>query len=338
MTPDLSVVIPVYNRGELIRYTLESVRRASVGLAVETIVVDDGSAVPAAESISRLGYAPTLIHRQENRGLLFARLAGSERASGRYLLFLDSDDLVGPDKFCAQIRAMDRSHADVSYSDQAEANLVGDYDRLEVRPEPPLRATDAPADFFLRIQPAPHGPIFRTSYLRGLVAGAFFPPSSRYNSVAEIWFYYNAAPRAAAIQYVPGPHTIIGRHPGARLTNHWENLGLASLRLSEAFFAACPRTPETRLARVAAGECAFNSWRRLPRDFSAGFDTRLLKLWRSAPRGPLQNLGERRFQRLARVLGPELTGRFLRFCFGHTYASCRTLTDAEYHELLAAHD
>jgi glycosyltransferase involved in cell wall biosynthesis len=55
MPPDISVIIPVFNRGILIRYTLESVRRASAGLAVEFIVVDDGSEPPAAESIARLG-------------------------------------------------------------------------------------------------------------------------------------------------------------------------------------------------------------------------------------------------------------------------------------------
>ena len=66
-SPDISVVIPVYNRGEIIRYTLESVRRASEGLSVEVIVVDDGSAPPAAESIVRLEFAPERILRQSNR-------------------------------------------------------------------------------------------------------------------------------------------------------------------------------------------------------------------------------------------------------------------------------
>ena len=51
--PDVSIVIPVYNRGEIIRYTLESVRQAADGLSVEVIVVDDGSDPPAAESIAR---------------------------------------------------------------------------------------------------------------------------------------------------------------------------------------------------------------------------------------------------------------------------------------------
>src|SRR4051812_14693416 len=95
--PDLSVVIPVFNRGELIRYTLESVRRASAGLAVEVIVVDDGSTTPVADDIARLGYEPTQVIRQPNQGLLFARMTGLKHATGENVLFLDSDDLVSPD-------------------------------------------------------------------------------------------------------------------------------------------------------------------------------------------------------------------------------------------------
>jgi hypothetical protein len=233
---------------------------------------------------------------------------------------------------------MEAGAADVSYTDQARCELTGDYDGLAIKPDDPLRASRDPPDFYLKVQPAPHGPIFRASYLRAIVAGAYFPPSARYNSVAEIWFYYNAAPRPARVCYVPGPHTIMGHHGGVRLTNHWENLGLASLRVAEAFFATCPRTPATRAARLLAGECAFSTWRRLPRDYSPAIDARLLALWRQAPRGPLRNLGEGRFQHLARLCGPALAARLLRRCFGHTYASCRTLTDAEYERLVSARD
>jgi glycosyltransferase involved in cell wall biosynthesis len=106
MVPDLSVIIPVFNRGELIRYTLESVRRASAGLDVETIVIDDGSTTPVAADLARLGYAVTKIHRQENRGLLFARLAGLAHVTGRYTLFLDSDDLFLPGKLSTMAEAL----------------------------------------------------------------------------------------------------------------------------------------------------------------------------------------------------------------------------------------
>ena len=334
--PDLSIIIPVYNRGELIRYTLESVLRASVGLSVETIVIDDGSATPVAADLARLGYAVTQVYRQENRGLLFARLAGLARATGRYTVFLDSDDLVGPEKFRAQISALLTHHADVSYTDTAQTVVDGDYDRLVIVPDAPAADTASGPELFISIQPPPHSPIFRTDYLRDLVTHAFMPPSPLYNSVAEIWFYHIAAPFPARVVKVPGPHTIVGRHAGTRLTGQWEKLGVASLAVMEAFARHCPVHPDTQVARRLVGEKAFGSWRRLPSGFSPEFSARLLTLWRRLPNGELVALGGGAFQSLARLVGPALAGRLFRLRQARPYASVRTLGDEEFVRLLRA--
>ncbi len=334
--PDLSVVIPVFNRGDLIRYTLESVRRASVGLHVETIIVDDGSTPPAAVDIERLGFSPAQIVRQENRGLLYARLAGLACATGRCTVFLDSDDLVSPGKFRAQLAAMSAAGAEVSYTDTARVVLDGDYDVLIPAADPPERVAADAAEFFVRVQPAPHSPIFRTDYLREVVARAIFPPSPLYNSVAEIWFFHVAAPFPARVVHVPGPHTIIGSHPGPRLTGNWEKLGVASLAVMEAFVRHCPAAPEFAHARRLVGEKAFGGWRRLPRDFSPEFGERLLAIWRQLPRGPLSALGGGGFGLAARLLGPVTAGRLFRRWQSDSYESCRTLPDVDLHRLLAA--
>ncbi len=335
--PDLSIIIPVYNRGDVIRYTLESVRRASHGLNIETIVVDDGSSPPTAETLARIGFAPGVLVRQENQGLLFARLAGLARATGRHVLFLDSDDLVSPDKLRLQVAALDAGPADVSYTDVAHCTLEGDYDALAIANEEPLLATDDAAKFFITVQPPPHCPIFRTDWLRGAVADAFFPPSPLYNSVAEIWFYHVAAPRPARIVKVSGAHTICGRHPGGRLTDHWEKLGVASLAVMEAFARTCPDTPAAARARQLVAEKAFRSWRRLPRGFSAEFCARELGVWKKLSRSHRNNrLGGPGFQNLARLLGPLNAGRILRRWQNQPYNACRTLDDATFKRFLAA--
>lgn len=336
MKADLSVIIPIFNRGELIRYTLESVRRASAGFAVETIIVDDGSTPPVAESFARLGFTPTRLIRQENQGLLLARLAGFAAATGRYTLFLDSDDLVSPEKFRAQLTAMDASQADVTTTDIARVTLEGDYDSLHVEPDQSGTNTTDAAEFFLREQPPPHGPIFRTEFLRRVVAGAFFPPSPLYNNVAEIWFYHNAALWPARVARVPGAYTIVGRHPGARLTGHWERLAVASLGVTEAFARNCPATAATRHARTLVGENAFVAWRKLPRGFSPEFSARQLALWRKLPRGHIGRLGGGNFNILAGVLGPIFAARMLKIWQGQPYEACRTMTDADVAHLLAA--
>jgi glycosyltransferase involved in cell wall biosynthesis len=333
---DISVIIPVYNRGELIHYPLESVRRAAVGLSVEVVVVDDGSEPPAAESIARLGFAPQQMLRQRNQGLLFARLAGLDAATGRYVLFLDSDDLVSREKLKLQVAAMDAASAEVSYTDSARCVLEGDYDALSIHPDTPCEDTVDSAEFFIRVQPAPHSPVFRTDYLRRIVAEAFFLPSALYNCVAEIWFYHNAAPRPARVVKVPGPLAIGGRHPDSRLSNHWERLGVASLGVMEAFARTCPDTPATAHARQLVAEKAFVSWRRLPRRFSSEFSRRQLNLWRRlSRRNDPARLGGRIFQSLARLLGPFGAARLLRLAQSQPYSRVRTMDDESFRQLLA---
>ena len=335
MSADLSIVIPVYNQGAVMRYTFESVRRASAGLIVETILVDDGSSPPAGEVLASLGFAPTRVHRQENRGLLFARLAGLALASGRYTLFLDSDDLVGPEKLRAQVAAMDAGGADVSYTDTARCSLQGSYDELAIAADKPSEDVTDAAEFYILVQPPPHAPIFRTDYLKSTVAESFFPPSPLYNSVAEIWFYHNAAPRPARVVRVPGPHTIVGVHPGSRLTNHWEKLGLGSLAVMEAFARSTVRRPEADRARRLVGERAFSSWRALPHSFSREFAERELNLWRGLAPGFSPRLGGVLFRKVARVLGTEVAGRLFRLWQAGPYEPIRTLADKEFSQLLA---
>lgn len=335
--PELSVIIPVFNRGELIRYTLESVRRASAGLDVETIIVDDGSAIPAAESIRALGYAPSRIVRQENQGLLFARLTGLAHATGECTVFLDSDDLVSPEKFRRQLAALRAAQAEVSYSDTARTTLEGAYDDLVIAADDPVPNTHDGVEFFIGVQPAPHSPVFRTDFLRRIVARPAFPPSPLYNPVAEIWFYHNAAPWPAKAVKVDGPHTIIGAHAGERLTNRWERLAVASLAVQEAFARTCPLdTPDGRRARAAVAAKAFGAWRRLPRDFSPEFSRRLLDLYQQAPARPAAGaLGGPAFRTAAALLGPVGAGRLFRRRNAR-YATSRTLDDAALAAMMAA--
>ena len=333
MIPDLSVVIPVFNRGELVRHTLASVRAASAGLALEIVAVDDGSATPLADDLARLGLAVDRLIRQENRGLLFARLAGLGAATGRRVLFLDSDDFVSENKLRAQVRALDATGADVAYTDHAPVVIgpdgPGAPGTISVHPD-----TDDPAEFFLRVQPPPHSPIFDTGYLRRRVADAIFPPSPLYNPVAEIWFYHVCAPFPARVVKCEGL-ALVGAHGEGRLTNHWERLAVASLAVMEAFARHCPVTPETAAARTKVAETAFLSWRRLPRDFSPHFAARHLDVWRRlSPRPAIRRLGGPAFQAASAILGAERAGRLFRRR-NADYASCRTLDDTSLARMLA---
>ena len=92
--PYFSVIIPTYNRLSLLRQTLKSVL-AQQFADFEVIVVDDGSTDGTPELLSR--YSNRIkFWQQENQGTGAARNLGIKHASGRYAVFLDSDDMWFP--------------------------------------------------------------------------------------------------------------------------------------------------------------------------------------------------------------------------------------------------
>lgn len=82
---------------------------------LEIIVVDDGS-VPALDLSA---YLPRIkLIRTDNKGVSAARNAGAAAAKGRYLAFLDSDDLWLPPKLELQMGCMQAGNADACHSDE----------------------------------------------------------------------------------------------------------------------------------------------------------------------------------------------------------------------------
>ncbi|TDW18711.1 glycosyltransferase family 2 protein [Kribbella kalugense] len=111
--PRLSVVVPFYNVGAYIGDCLDSIRRQT-WTDFEAILVDDGSpddsAVVAKEFCAR---DPRFrIVEQDNAGLGPARNTGLEQASGEYVTFVDSDDLVTRHGFGLLIKALDQTGSD----------------------------------------------------------------------------------------------------------------------------------------------------------------------------------------------------------------------------------
>ena len=92
----ISIIIPVYNVGELLRKSVDSVL-PQINDHGEIIIVDDGSTDDSDKICDEYSGADnvTIIHKP-NGGLSSARNAGIKVAKGDYLLFLDSDDYLRP--------------------------------------------------------------------------------------------------------------------------------------------------------------------------------------------------------------------------------------------------
>lgn len=90
-TPLISVVIPSYNRGELIADTIESVL-AQDFQDFEILVVDDGSTDNTADVVRNVGDSRVRYIWQSNVGANTARNRGINEAKGEYVALLDADD------------------------------------------------------------------------------------------------------------------------------------------------------------------------------------------------------------------------------------------------------
>lgn len=115
----VSVIIPVYNSEEFIAETIESALSQTYQ-EIEIIIVDDCSKDKSSEII--IGYKelyPDRItyHVQEkNMGVGVARNTALKIAKGRYVAFLDSDDLWYPNKIGKQIELMNKKRGAISYT------------------------------------------------------------------------------------------------------------------------------------------------------------------------------------------------------------------------------
>ncbi|MDA7846623.1 glycosyltransferase [Amylibacter sp.] len=89
--PDISVIIPCFNGERWISFAIESAL-SQEGVNIEVIVVDDGSTDSTNEILGSFSSRVTVIHKK-NGGVGSARNAGILKTSGRYIRFLDADDV-----------------------------------------------------------------------------------------------------------------------------------------------------------------------------------------------------------------------------------------------------
>ncbi len=98
--PLVSIIVPVFNVADYIDEGLHSILQQDFSGACETILVDDCSTDGSIETCRRYASEHAdkfcLIESAQNAGVSAARNLGLDRASGRYLMFLDPDDVLPP--------------------------------------------------------------------------------------------------------------------------------------------------------------------------------------------------------------------------------------------------
>ena len=110
LNPELSVLIPVHNRVELL-YVCLTYLKASIYQNFETVILDNGSSDETTEFYALLD-GPHVIRNLVNKGFPAACNQMAEKAKGSYLLFLNSDAYVTPGALSEALRVM-KSSSDV---------------------------------------------------------------------------------------------------------------------------------------------------------------------------------------------------------------------------------
>lgn len=128
MTPQLSVIIPVWNGALYLDASIQSVLQQGFP-DIEIIVVDDGSTDGSAELVSRMGKGITCIS-QQNQGPAAARNTGLQSSSGEFVAFIDSDDIWRKGRLSRQLAylhdhpAIDIVQGQIQYMRQFEVEWL----------------------------------------------------------------------------------------------------------------------------------------------------------------------------------------------------------------------
>lgn len=124
---NVSVIVPVYNCRKFLKHTIASVENQTYQ-NWELLIVDDASTDGSDKELDRLAAQNPKIkvwHLPENKGVSYCRNFAMKQAQGRYLAFLDADDLWAKNKLAHQLFDMVQRHSALSHTGYAFMNSKG---------------------------------------------------------------------------------------------------------------------------------------------------------------------------------------------------------------------
>ena len=112
----LSIIIPIYNKELYLRSAIKSIEDQCYD-DLEVILVDDGSTDKSSLICDELSgeYSWIKVAHQNNMGVSAARNRGLSMANGKYVLFMDADDLIAENAILDVIEIMEQSSADICF-------------------------------------------------------------------------------------------------------------------------------------------------------------------------------------------------------------------------------
>jgi glycosyltransferase involved in cell wall biosynthesis len=178
MVPKVSVIVPVFNVEKYLPECLDSVLKQSLN-DIEVICIEDGSTDSSLQILQRYESADKRVkvfQNITNKGLSYSRNRGLEVASGHYIYFLDSDDMITEDALKKLYRAAENEKTDIIYFDaeliyenddlaQKHKDYVAEYKRIY---DEVYCGEDLFTEFIMNDDwnPSPPRQFFRTEFLK----------------------------------------------------------------------------------------------------------------------------------------------------------------------------
>lgn len=277
-TPQVSVIIPTFNNADTIGRAIESVIRQSLG-SWELIVVDDEST--DRTRIVASGYQTVLGQRfryvkQKHAGSSAARNTGIDRATGRFVAFLDADDEFLPDKLMRQIQLFERRpRLGLVFSDMAYVDLSGGVHESVFAQHPksirPFEKTEISpglhvcgADFLDVMIGRYIIPTITAMVRREVLTGPVrFSPGFEYS---EEWLFFLDVARRCEAGFVSEPLSLHHHRRGSLARTSATNNSRNQIRVLETILNRFPNASATARSEIYAQLAYYR--RQLGMDFS----------------------------------------------------------------------
>ena len=112
----VSIIVPIYNSEKYLKKCLDSLINQRYA-ELEIILINDGSIDNSINIINSYADERIVLIEQKNQGQAVARNNGIKRATGDYLLFVDSDDWVDEEMILNMVQTLERNNYDIVVSD-----------------------------------------------------------------------------------------------------------------------------------------------------------------------------------------------------------------------------
>ena len=151
--PLVSVIIPLYNAAGYIGATLQSAL-GQTWPNTEIIVIDDESNDGSLAVMDQYRDKITIL-QQPNKGASAARNLGLQHATGKYIQFLDADDILSADKIAAQVELLEGDDDYIALCGTVHFGDNEDYRKLKPNKEWFDEGSDDPVDFLIKLYAGP---------------------------------------------------------------------------------------------------------------------------------------------------------------------------------------